>query len=203
MLDASWTTSPNRSSALVASRAAENYGDGASMEELHRLSARFEAFVTEATAAFETNEEWAADGAKTAVGVDRHALSGAPRCRRSAGCASGGRCATCPDCARAWRDGEIGVDQAKAIAWARRHRTEASMTRDEAMLVAQAAEMGFEDFYRALSYWKQLADPDGADADEEERRAARNVYLEASVDGMWLGPDDARPDFGLDRRRLS
>ena len=31
------------------------------------------------------------------------------------------------------------------------------------MLVAQAKEMGFEDFYRALSYWKQLADPDGAD----------------------------------------
>ena len=38
--------------------------------------------------------------------------------------------------------------------------------------MSQAAQMGFEDFYRALSYWKQLADPDGADADEEERRAA-------------------------------
>ena len=180
--------------ALVASRAA-NYGDCASMEELHRLSARFEAFVTEATAAFETNEEWAADGAKTAAAWI------ATRCRVPRSAAKrrvrlGRSLRHLPDCARAWRDGEIGVDQAKAIAGARRHRTEASMTRDEAMLVAQATEMGFEDFYRALSYWKQLADPDGADADEVERTAARNVYLEASVDGMWLGQMTLDPISG-------
>ena len=70
------------------------------------------------------------------------------------------------------------------------------MSRDEAMLVAQATQMGFEDFYRALSYWKQLADPDGADADEVERTAARNVYLEASVDGMWLGQMTLDPISG-------
>ena len=77
--------------------------------------------------------------------------------------------------------------QAQAIAWARRHRTEASMARDEAMLVAQAAEMGFEDFSRVLAYWKQLADPDGAEASDEERKASRDVFLEPSFDGMWLG----------------
>jgi hypothetical protein len=180
--------------ALVASGAA-NYGDCASMEELHRLSARFEAFVTEATAAFETNEEWAADGAKTAAAWI------ATRCRVPRSAAKrrvrlGRSLRHLPDCARAWRDGEIGVDQAKAIAGARRHRTEASMTRDEAMLVAQATQMGFEDFYRALSYWKQLADPDGADADEVERTANRNVYLEASVDGMWLGQMTLDPISG-------
>jgi hypothetical protein len=129
--------------ALVASGAA-NYGDCASMEELHRLSARFEAFVTEATSAFETNEEWAADGAKTAAAWI------ATRCRVPSSAAKrrvrlGRSLRHLPDCARAWRDGEIGVDHAKAIAGARRHRTEASMTRDEAMLVAQATQMGFED----------------------------------------------------------
>jgi hypothetical protein len=51
--------------ALVASRAA-NYGDGASIERLHRLLSHLESFVTEATAAFEVGEEWAADGTKTA-----------------------------------------------------------------------------------------------------------------------------------------
>src|ERR1700722_1945228 len=51
--------------ALVAS-GAENHGDGASIEELHQLLARFESFVTEATASFEVGEEWAADGAKSA-----------------------------------------------------------------------------------------------------------------------------------------
>ena len=45
------------------------------------------------------------------------------------------------------------------------------MARDEAMLVSQATELGYEDFARALSYWKQLADPDGADAGDEERKS--------------------------------
>ena len=50
-------------SALV-SAGAQNYGDCTSIEVLHRELARFEAFVTEATAAFEAGEEWAADCAK-------------------------------------------------------------------------------------------------------------------------------------------
>ena len=153
---------------LVASGAA-NYGDCASIEELHRLLARFEAFVTEASAAFETQEEWAADGAKTAAAWI------ATRCRVPRAAARrrvrlGRALRHLPRCAQAWRDGEIGLDQAKAIAAARAHRTEASMQRDEAMLVSQAAQMGFEDFYRALRYWRQLADPEGADAEDEERR---------------------------------
>ncbi len=180
--------------ALVASGAA-NYGDGASIEELHRLLARFEAFVTEASAAFETQEEWAADGAKTAAAWI------ATRCRVPRAAARrrvrlGRALRHLPKCAQAWRDGEIGLDQAKAIAAARAHRTEASMQRDEAMLVSQAAQMGFEDFYRALRYWKQLADPEGADAYDEERRGARSVYLEPSIDGMFFGQMTLDPISG-------
>jgi hypothetical protein len=70
------------------------------------------------------------------------------------------------------------------------------MARDEAMLVAQATELGFEDFNRALGYWKQLADPDGADASEEERKASRNVFLESSLSGMWLGQMTLDPISG-------
>ena len=44
-----------------------NYGDCESMESLHQIQARLDSFVTEATAAFEAGEEWAADGAKTAA----------------------------------------------------------------------------------------------------------------------------------------
>ena len=92
--------------------------------------------------------------------------------------------------------GAIGVDQARAIASARRHRTESSMARDEGMLVAQASDMGFEDFYRALSYWKQLADPEGADAADEDRKASRHVFLESSFTGMWLGQMTLDPVSG-------
>ena len=63
--------------ALVASDAA-NYGDGESMERLYRVQARLDSFVTEATAAFEVGEEWAADGAKTAASWLVSALSARP-----------------------------------------------------------------------------------------------------------------------------
>ncbi len=102
-----------------------------------------------------------------------------------------------PECAEAWRDGAIGLDQAQAIASARRHRTESSMARDEAMLVAQAAQMGFEDFYRALCYWKQLADPDGADAADEERQGvSQRVPRSRASAGMWLGQMTLDPVSG-------
>jgi hypothetical protein len=180
--------------ALVES-GAENYGDCTSIEELHRHLSRFESFVTEATAVFEVQEEWAADGAKTASAWI------ATRCRVPRSAARrrvrlGRALRHLPECAEAWRDGAIGVDQARAIVAARRHRTEASMARDEAMLVAQAAQMGFEDFNRALSYWKQLADPDGADAADEDRKASRNVFLEESLGGLWLGQMTLDPISG-------
>jgi hypothetical protein len=180
--------------ALVSSDPA-NYGDSASIEVLYRALARLEALVTEASAAFDASQEWAADGAKTASAWI------ATRCRVPRGSARrrvhlGRTLRHLPECAEAWRSGRIGTEQARAIASARRHRTEDAMERDEALLVSQAASMGFEDFYRALSYWKQLADPEGADASEEERRAARRVYLEPSIDGMWLGQMTLDPISG-------
>ena len=171
--------------ALIAS-GAENYGDGESIEALHHMEARFESFMTEATAAFEQSEQWAAAGAKTAASwisstcrIPRAAAKNRVRLARTL--------RHLPMVAQAWRDGAIAQDAARAIASVRRHRTEASMARDEEMLVTQAKELGFEDFSRALAYWKQLADPDGAEASDLERQASRDVFLTSSVNGMWLG----------------
>jgi Domain of unknown function (DUF222) len=180
--------------ALVAS-GATNYGDCASMEVLHRHLSRLESFVTEATAAFEVGEQWAAEGAKTpAAWIATRCRLSRPAARRRVRLARNLR--HLPECTEAWREGRIGTDQAKAIASARRHRTESSMARDEALLVAQASDMGFEDFERALGYWKQLADPDGADADEVARTGSRDVFLEASLGGMWLGQMTLDPISG-------
>ena len=171
--------------ALIAS-GPENYGDCESMEALHHMEARFESFMTEATAAFEAGEQWAAAGAKTAASwissacrVPRAAAKSRVRLARTLRHLRG--------VAEAWCDGAIGQDAARAIASARRHRTEAAMARDEEVLVAQAKELGFEDFARVLAYWKQLADPDGAEASDMERAASRDVFLTSSVNGMWLG----------------
>jgi hypothetical protein len=179
---------------LIAS-GASNYGDCDSIEALHLCRARFDAFITEATAAFEVGEEWAADGAKTAAswissrcGTSRAAAKRRVRLGRSL--------RHLPHVAEAWREGSIGEDQARAMASARRHRTEGSMARDEEMLVSQAKELGFEDFHRVLEYWKQLADPDGAEESEEEKKASRNVFLESSYSGMWLGQMTLDPISG-------
>ncbi len=180
--------------ALVASGAA-NYGDGESIVELHRLSSRLESFMTEATAAFEAGEQWAAEGAKTPASWISSRCR-VPRAAAKRRVRLGRTLRHLPEVAGAWREGAIGTEAAQAIASARRHRTEASMARDEEMLVAQAAQMGFEDFYRALSYWKQLADPDGACASDEERKASRNVFLETSFSGMWLGQMTLDPISG-------
>ena len=98
--------------ALIASGAA-HYGDCDSIVELHRLSSRFESFVTEATAAFEVGEEWAAEGANTAPAWI------ATRCRLSRAAAKrrvrlGRSLRHLPEVAEAWREGDIGVDQAPA-----------------------------------------------------------------------------------------
>jgi hypothetical protein len=180
--------------ALIASGAA-NHGDAESMEKLHQLQSRLDCFVTEATAAFEVGEEWAADGAKTAASWI------ATRCRVARPAAKrrvrlGRTLRHLPAVAQAWRDGAIGEDAARANASARRHRTEAAMARDEEMLVAQAQELGFEDFTGVLEYCKQRADPDGAEASDEERRAARDVFFESSLGGMWLGQMTLDPISG-------
>jgi hypothetical protein len=171
--------------ALIAS-GAENYGDCESMQALHQMEARFESFMTEAIAAFEKGEQWAAEGAKTAASWISSTCR-IPRAAAKSRARLGRTLRHLPAVAEAWREGAIGEDAAKAIASARRHRTEASMARDEEMLVAQAKELGFEDLNRVLAYWKQLADPDGAEASDLERQASRDAFLTSSIGGMWLG----------------
>jgi hypothetical protein len=101
-----------------------------------------------------------------------------------------------PVASEAWRDGRIGSDQMRELAGAKRRRSEGAMARDEGMLVSYAEEMRFEDFHRTMSYWKQLADQDGADEAEVERRARREVYLDESISGMWLGQMTLDPISG-------
>jgi len=169
--------------------------DGGSIEVLHRELSRFDSFVTEATAAFESSEEWVADGAKTAAAWI------ATRCQLPRQVARrrvrlGRTLRHLPVAAEAWRQGRIGSDQVKELAGAQRRRSEAALARDEGMLVSYAEEMRFEDFHRTVAYWKQLADPDGAEDAEAERRARRDVYLEESLSGMWLGQMTLDPISG-------
>src|SRR5580692_11583835 len=94
--------------ALIVS-GAEHYGDGESIEELHRLSSRLDSFVTEAVSAFEAKEQWAADGAKSAASW----ISSRCRLPRTAALRRvrlGRTLRQLPAVAQAWRAGDIGED---------------------------------------------------------------------------------------------
>jgi hypothetical protein len=160
--------------------------DRESMVDLHRELSRLDAVLTRAAAAFEAGREFEADGAQTAAAW-LATTCGLPRqlARRRVRLGRGLR--HLPVCEQAWLAGEITAEHVGAIAALRRPATEAALARDEAMLVEDAIELRFESFTRVLAYWGQRADPDGAEDDEEGRRARRDVYLERSFAGMWLG----------------
>ena len=160
--------------------------DPESIEALMRQRARLDAVVTEAAASFDASGDWAPDGAKTAA-----AWLGR-RCRMPTGQARSlirrGRVLShLPGYARAWSSGAINAAHVDTVAAVRNPVTEEALARDEQVLCDQAATLSFDEYVRAVSYWHQFADPDGVETSHEKRMAARDIYLEKSFGGMWLG----------------
>jgi hypothetical protein len=111
--------------------------DAESIERLQRQLVRLDAFVTEATAAFDASGNWVPDGARNAASWL------ATRCRMPRGHARrlvrrGRELRHLPACSQAWSDGDISAPQVDAIAALRADATEDALARDESMLVAQA-----------------------------------------------------------------
>ncbi|MGH9081194.1 MAG: DUF222 domain-containing protein [Acidimicrobiales bacterium] len=163
-----------------------SFADGESMEILQRELARLDAVATGAAAAFDASGAWAPDGARNAAAWI------ATRCRLPRGQARrllrrGRELRRLPASTEAWTEGSINAAHVDAISARRRPSTEEALARDEQLLVDQATTLGFESFTRALAYWEQLADPDGTEASDEERRERRDVYLSESFAGLWLG----------------
>jgi hypothetical protein len=160
--------------------------DPESIVELQVELNRLEALVCQATAEFDEGGAWAADGAKTPAAWI------STKCRLPRGQAQRrikvGRVLRHLDhTAGAFQEGSISSEHVRLIALKHKGVTEAPLERDEAVLVEQAQRLQFNQFVQSLAYWEQLADPDGCDATEEERRARRDVYLESTIEGMWLG----------------
>ena len=169
--------------------------DAESIEILQRQLARLEAFVTDATAAFDSAGNWVPDGARNASAwlVTRCRL---PKVRARSMVRRGRSLRRLPECARAWAAGDITAAQVDVIADLRSDSTENALARDEEILVSHASTMRYDVFVRATAYWKQLADPDGAEEDDERRRSRRDVYLDSSFGGMWFGKITLDPISG-------
>ena len=172
-----------------------SFADGASVEELQRQLARLESFVTGSVAAFDASGGFEADGARNAVAwlTTRCRL---PRREARARVRRGRELSHLPECASAWERGEITGAHLDVMASLRTGATEEALARDEEVLVKEACRLRFDRFLAAVAYWRQRADPDGADAEAERRRAGRDAYLVKSFSSMWLGQMTLDPVSG-------
>jgi hypothetical protein len=172
-----------------------SYADVESIEILHRQQARLDALVTKATAGFDAAGNWVPDGARNAVAW-LTARCRLPKSQARRMVNRGRALRHLPKADQAWSEGQIGGAQVDLLAESRKPATEEALARDEQMLVTQASLLPYAAFARAIAYWKQLADPDGAEEDDEKRRDRRDVYLEKSFGGMWLGKITLDPVSG-------
>jgi hypothetical protein len=175
-----------------------SYADPESVIALERLAARLEFCVAQAVAAFDAGGEWAADGAKgTAAWLSTRCHLPQPVAR--AQLRRGRALPQLPVSAEAFSAGEIGVAQLDALAQAASGPgpgTAEAFARDEALLVEHAKGLKFAPFRSVLAYWTQLADPEGAQESDLERRARRDVYLNKSINDMYLGAMTLDPVSG-------
>jgi hypothetical protein len=150
--------------------------------ELQRQRARLAAEAIRLTAALEARRVWADDGSRSCGAWLAH------RCRLPLGQARaqvslGRRLRTMPATAKAFAAGDIGQRHASVLASLAGGRTAELFGRDEVMLVGFARTMGWAEFCRAVEYWRQCADPDGAERDVAHDEALRRVHLSPGLRG--------------------
>lgn len=151
---------------------------------LDREIERLLAMRCRATARFDAERAWQADGARTGA-----AWLGA-RCRLPAKVARRRTWLArvlrrMPLTEAAWLAGAINEHHVSILAKAASRAPEA-FARDESLLVRKATELKFGEFSRLGAYWLSCADPDGSDGEADKQRDARRLHLSKSLGGMWF-----------------
>jgi hypothetical protein len=159
--------------------------DGESLVALHRELERLRAAMTRATAAFDAGGSWTADGARSSAAW-LAARCGLPMATARRRVRLGRDLRHMAKVEGAWLTGDVGEAQVSRLAEARTEVTAASFARDEQMLVSQAKDLPHRLFTRALAYWSQHADPDGAEDAAAARHQARRLHLSCGFDGAWF-----------------
>jgi hypothetical protein len=160
--------------------------DSASVVALHRLSARMEAIAARASARWDANSEWSADGARSGAAWlaarTRAPRSEAQRCLRR-----GRAMRDMPVAADAWLAGEVSGCHVAALAASRGTELLAkAMERDEPELVAIARSHSFVQFQQRLAYWRQTNDPDAEDRRLGGEHDDRRLHLSQTFQGAWV-----------------
>lgn len=83
-------------------------------------------------------------------------------------------------------DGDLGAAQAGRIADQHRNpRTRDAAEADDELLSNEAARLPWRLFVTVLAYWVQRVDPDGADAEAQDRKARRRLHLSRTFENCW------------------
>jgi len=159
--------------------------DGETLVALHRQLERLAAVSTRAVAAFDAGRAWSADGAHSASAWLRMRWN-VPATSARRRVKLGRALREMPAVEAAWLAGDIGEAQVALLASARTPETASCFERDEAMLIDQAAKLGYRSFARALAYWEQLADPEGTERSAEGQHADRRLHLSQTFGGAWV-----------------
>lgn len=145
---------------------------------------RFDATTARAAHAFERRGSWALDGAKSAAAWlssrCRVPIAAARRLTRFARSLR-----ELPETTDALEEGRIATEHAERIARAAQGPRREAMERDEAMLVSHAEELPFREFHKAVTYWEQLADPDGVEQAADAEAAGRRLHMSPLLQGSW------------------
>lgn len=183
------------------------FSDRESVVSAYKLLNRVEALVVKVTGSFDAFGVYEEDGARTAVAWITKKCR-APKKDVASKVQLGRALRQMPATEEAFEEGAIGAAHASALSKLRSHGTEEAFGRDEEMLVLQGGELRFDEFCRALGYWRQLADEEGARCEYEKMLARRDAYLVKSLSGMWMGEVTLDPVSGeivsdeLERIRL-
>jgi uncharacterized protein DUF222/HNH endonuclease len=160
---------------------------GAAVEELERLRAQFCAQRARVLAAFNLSGEWALDGSRTAAAwVARRSNTKIDAARGDVRLARHLR--NMAATAAALGAGDIGEAHARRLARlasSPRDHVRQRFAEHEDQLVGYARDMSWDDFHRAVTYWEQAADPDGAEDKAKDDHQARRVHLSQTFRDTW------------------
>jgi len=153
---------------------------------LEHCKSQFDAACSKSLALFESSGTWQTSGAKAAKNwvIKKTRMSGKEVTRQVV---RGRELRHLPLFAASWTAGKISGAHMDVVSKLRRPKTKAFLKRDEEMLVTEAERLTFRQFVRFCQYWDQLADPDGVEQAALEREARRDVWLDESFEGTYLG----------------
>ncbi|MBW8825700.1 MAG: DUF222 domain-containing protein [Acidobacteria bacterium] len=165
------------------------------MLALTRQLSQLEAVTARALARWDANRSWADDGGRSgAAWLAAKTHLPKPTCRRRI--RLGRTMRDLPAVAAAWLAGDVDGAHVGALGANRNDTTAAPMTRDEDDLVRMARNLSYQQFCRALAYWRHRADPDGTERDAARMHEQRRLDCAQSWRGAWFGSFTLGPIAG-------